>query len=138
MVFALVPLLDESYVQLGNGVRPPNISHPKDSSLEIIFGLLENLPGSGANDTIKIFLKFRTANEPLVLSGRSFDLTAVLNFDAGSDVIAKTFLIVGPLLKPLLFINKTVQVRRLFYYSRLKYTFGLGPFSFTANSQVIW
>lgn len=110
VVFALVPLLDESYVQLGNGVRPPNISHPKDSSLEIIFGLLENLPGSGANDTIKIFLKFRTANEPLVLSGRPFDLTAVLNFDAGSDVIAQTFLIVGPLLKPLLFINKTVQV----------------------------
>ena len=109
-------------MQLGSGLRvraspkPPNISHPSASSLEIIFGLVENLPDSGPNDTIEIYLKFRAANNPLVLSGRSLDLTAVLNFDTGSDVITKAFRIIGPLLKPLLSIFKTVNVSLCYRY----------------------
>lgn len=117
VVFALTPLLNESYIQFGNGLTVqifPNITRPKENSLEITFGLVENLPGSGPNDTIEIFLKFRTAYEPLVLSGRSLELTALYQFDSGSDVVAKGFLVVGPLLKPLLEINKTVEVRFLF------------------------
>ena len=110
----LSPLLNESYVKHGNGLivqLPPTISRPNVTSLSIPFGLVENLPGSSPNDTVEIFLQFRTANEPLLLSGRPLDLTAILNFDAGSDTITKKFLIVGPLLKPLLTINKTVEVR---------------------------
>lgn len=122
VVFSLSPLLNESYIQFGNGLTVqnfPNISHPKENSLEITFGLVENLPGSGPNDTIEIFLKFRTAYEPLVLSGRSLELTALLQFDSGSDVVAKGFLVVGPLLKPLLEINKTVEVRFLIFIAAL-------------------
>ena len=81
-----------------------------DASLNVPFGLIENLPGSGPDDTVEIFLKFRTANDSLVLSGRPVRLAAVLKFDAGSDNLTKTFMIVGPLLKPLLSINKTVKV----------------------------
>lgn len=122
MVFALSPLLNESYVKCGNGLTVqscPNISRPKENSLEITFGLVENLPGSSPNDTIEIFLKFKTAYEPLVLSGRSVELTALLQFDSGSDVVAKGFLVVGPLLKPLLEINKTVEVRFLIFIASL-------------------
>lgn len=115
-MYVLTPLLNESYVKRGNGLivqLPPMISQPNVASLSIPFGLVENLPGSSPNDTVEIFLQFSTANKPLVLSGRPLDLTVILNFDAGSNTITKQFLIVGPLLKPLLTINKTVEVRRL-------------------------
>ena len=87
-----------------------------NEALNVAFGTVVNLPGSGPNDTIEIFLKFRTANRPLVLSGRSLSLLATLNFDAGSDSSVKEFVIIGPLLKPLLSIVKTVEVRDLFFF----------------------
>lgn len=114
MLYVLTPLLSESYVKHGNGLTvqmSPTISRPQNASLNITFGLVENLPGSGTNDTVEIFLKFTTANKSLVLSGRPLYLTAILNFDVGFDEITKKFLIIGPLLKPLLSISKTVEVR---------------------------
>ncbi|CAH3166800.1 unnamed protein product, partial [Porites evermanni] len=113
LINVLTPFLNESYVKFGNGftlMQRPNITFVNHVSLNVAFGLLENLPGSGPNDTVEIFLKFGTANNPLVLSGRPLYLTALLNFDAGSDSSSKKFKIVGPLLKPLLSINKTVKV----------------------------
>lgn len=113
-MYVLNPLLNESYVKYGNGLTvqiPPIIIRANAAYLNITFGLVENLPGSGPNDTVEIFVKFSTANDPLVLSGRPLQLTAILNFDAGSSSTTKKFIIVGPLLKPLLAINKTVKVR---------------------------
>ena len=91
-------------------ITPVNVNE----AVNVAFGSVLNLPGSGTNDTIEIFLKFRTANRPLVLSGRPLSLLATLTFDAGSDASVKRFLIIGPLLKPLLTIVKTVEVRDLF------------------------
>ena len=118
LVYALSLVLNESYVNYGDGltlsqlptITPVNVNE----AVNIAFGSVLNLPGSGPNDTIEIFLKFRTANRPLVLSGRPLSLLATLKFDAGSDVSVKKFLIIGPLLKPLLTIVKTVEVRDLF------------------------
>ena len=81
-----------------------------NEGVNVAIGSVSNLPGSGPNDTIEIFLKFQTANRPLVLSGRPLSLLATLNFDAGSDASVKKFLIIGPLLKPLLSIVKTAEV----------------------------
>ena len=106
-----------SFVKYGDGLtlsQIPNITQVNLASLNIAFGSVLNLPGSGPNDTIEIFLTFSTANNPLVLSGRPLRLTAILKFDAGSDASNKEFLIVGPLLKPLLSIVKNVEVRHLF------------------------
>ena len=122
LVYVLTPFLNESYVKFGNGftlMQRPNITFVNHVSLNVAFGLLENLPGSGPNDTVEIFLKFGTANNPLVLSGRPLYLTALLNFDAGSDSSSKKFKIIGPLLKPLLSINKTVKVRTLIPFDSL-------------------
>ena len=91
-------------------ITPVNVNE----AVNVAFGSVLNLPGSGPKDTIQIFLKFRTANRPLVLSGRPLSLLATLTFDAGSDASVKRFLIIGPLLKPLLTIVKTVEVRDLF------------------------
>ena len=118
LVYALSLVLNESYVNYGDGltlsqlptITPVNVNE----AVNIAFGSVLNLPGSGPNDTIEIFLKFRTANRPLVLSGRPLSLLATLKFDAGSDAFVKKFLIIGPLLKPLLTIVKTVEVRDLF------------------------
>ena len=118
LVYALSPVLNESYVKHGDGltlsqlptITPVNVNE----AVKVAFGSVLNLPGSGPNDTIEIFLKFRTANRPLVLSGRPLSLLATLTFDAGSDASVKRFLIIGPLLKPLLTIVKTVEVRDLF------------------------
>ena len=118
----LTPFLNESYVKFGNGftlMQRPNITFVNHVSLNVAFGLLENLPGSGPDDTVEIFLKFGTANNPLVLSGRPLYLTALLNFDAGSDSSSKKFKIIGPLLKPLLSINKTVKVRTVIPFDSL-------------------
>lgn len=115
MVYALSPVLNESYVKLGDGLtvfQSPTITPVNvNKALIIAFGSVLNLPGSGPNDTIEIFVKFQTANRPLVLSGRPLSLLATLNFDAGSDSSVKKFVIIGPLLKPLLSIIKTVEVR---------------------------
>ena len=129
LVYVLTPFLNESYVKFGNGftlMQRPNITFVNHVSLNVAFGLLENLPGSGPNDTVKIFLKFGTANNPLVLSGRPLYLTALLNFDAGSDSSSKKFKIIGPLLKPLLSINKTVKVRTLIPFDSLSKWRGIG------------
>jgi len=117
-VYALSPVLSESYVKYGDGltlsqlptITPVNVNE----ALIVAFGSVLNLPGSGPNDTIEIFLKFRTANQPLLLSGRPLSLLATLNFDAGSDASVKKFVIIGPLLKPLLSIVKTAEVRGVF------------------------
>ena len=91
-------------------ITPVNVNE----AVNVAFGSLLNLPGSGPNDTIEIFVKFRTANRPLVLSGRPLILLATLKFDAGSDASVKRFVITGPLLKPLVTIVKTVEVSNLF------------------------
>lgn len=125
MVYVLSPVLNESYVKLGDGLtvfQSPTIT-PVDvnKALNVALGSVLNLPGSGPNDTIEIFVKFQTANRPLVLSGRPLSLLATLNFDAGSDSSVKKFVIIGPLLKPLLSIIKTVEVRGfVFFDSGLK------------------
>ena len=90
-------------------ITPVNVNE----AVNVAFGSVLNLPGSGPNDTIEIFLKFRTANRPLVLSGRPLNLLATLMFDSGSDASVKKFVIIGPLLKPLVTIVKTVEVRDL-------------------------
>ena len=90
-------------------ITPVNVNE----AVNVAFGSVLNLPGSGPNDTIEIFLKFRTANRPLVLSGRPLSLLATLMFDSGSDASVKKFVIIGPLLKPLVTIVKTVEVRDL-------------------------
>lgn len=113
VVDALAPVLNESFVKYGNGLTLsliPSITPVNSATLTIVFGTVSNLPGSGPNDTIEIFLKFNTANKPLILSGRRLYLTVTLNFDAGSSTGVKQFVIVGPLLKPLLSIVKTVEV----------------------------
>ena len=117
VVYALDPILSDSFVKHGDGLtlsQIPNIAVVNPASLNVAFGSVLNLPGSGSNDTIEIFLKFNTANKPLVLSGRPLHLTALLKFDAGSDASRKQFVIVGPLLKPLLSIIKTVEVNVFF------------------------
>ena len=91
-------------------ITPVNVNE----AVNVAFGSVLNLPGSGPNDTIEIFVKFRTANRPLVLSGRPLILLATLKFDAGSDASVKRFVIIGPLLRPLVTIVKTVEVRDLF------------------------
>ena len=91
-------------------ITPVNVNE----AVNVAFGSVLNLPGSGPNDTIEIFVKFRTANRPLVLSGRPLILLATLKFDAGSDASVKRFVITGPLLKPLVTIVKTVEVSNLF------------------------
>ena len=110
--------MNESYVKHGDGLTlsqlPTLTSVNVNEAVNVAFGSVLNLPGSGPKDTIQIFLKFRTANRPLVLSGRPLSLLATLKFDAGSDASVKRFLIIGPLLKPLLTIVKTVEVRDLF------------------------
>lgn len=113
MVNALSPILGDSFVKYGNGLTLsliPVITPANPTTLTIPLGTVQNLPGSGSNDTIEIFLKFNTANRPLILSGRRLYLTVKLNFDAGSDSGVKQFVIVGPLVKPLLSIVKTVEV----------------------------
>lgn len=118
MVYTLSPVLNESYVKHGDGLtlsQLPTITPVNgNEALNVAFGSVLNLPGSGPNDTIEVFLKFRTANRPLVLSGRPLSLLATLKFDAGSDSSVKKFVIIGPLLKPLLSIVKIVEVRDLF------------------------
>ena len=118
MVYVLSPVLNESYVKLGDGLtvfQSPTITPVNvNKALNVALGSVLNLPGSGPNDTIEIFVKFQTANRPLVLSGRPLSLLATLNFDAGSDSSVKKFVIIGPLLKPLLSIIKTVEVRGFF------------------------
>ena len=91
-------------------ITPVNVNE----AVNVAFGSVLNLPGSGPNDTIEIFVKFRAANRPLVLSGRPLILLATLKFDAGSDASVKRFVITGPLLKPLVTIVKTVEVSNLF------------------------
>ena len=118
LVYALSPVLNESYVKHGDGltlsqlptITPVNVNE----AVNVAFGSVLNLPGSGPNDTIEIFVKFRTANRPLVLSGRPLILLATLKFDAGSDASVKRFVITGPLLRPLVTIVKTVEVSDLF------------------------
>ena len=118
LVYALSPVLNESYVKHGDGltlsqlptITPVNVNE----AVNVAFGSVLNLPGSGPNDTIEIFVKFRTANRPLVLSGRPLILLATLKFDAGSDASVKRFVIIGPLLRPLVTIVKTVEVSNLF------------------------
>ena len=114
MVYALSVVLNDSYVKHGNGLtlsQAPTITPVNvNEGVNVAIGSVSNLPGSGPNDTIEIFLKFQTANRPLVLSGRPLSLLATLNFDAGSDASVKKFLIIGPLLKPLLSIVKTAEV----------------------------
>ena len=91
-------------------ITPVNVNE----AVNVAFGSVLNLPGSGLNDTIEIFVTFRTANRPLVLSGRPLILLATLKFDAGSDASVKRFVIIGPLLRPLVTIVKTVEVSNLF------------------------
>ena len=56
-------------------ITPVNVNE----AVNVAFGSVLNLPGSGPNDTIEIFLKFRTANRPLVLSERPLSLFVTLN-----------------------------------------------------------
>ena len=113
VVNTLSPALSDSFVKYGDGLTLsliPSITLLNPTTLTIAFGTVQNLPGSGSNDTVEIFLKFNTANRPLILSGRRLYLAVKLNFDAGSDNGVKQFVIIGPLVKPLLSIVKTVEV----------------------------
>jgi len=138
-VYSLSPVLSESYVKLGDGLtvfQSPTITPVNvNKALNIAFGSVLNLPGSGPNDTIEIFVKFQTANRPLVLSGRPLSLLATLNFDAGSDFSVKKFVIIGPLLKPLLSIIKTVEVRGFVFFFSIQLEGRTSFFLFLANDE---
>ena len=110
VVYALVPMLNSSFVKYDDGVTVPNITLVNQGSLKMAFGVVQNLPGLASSGIIEIFLKFKVSNNPLVLSGRSLALAAILNFDAGSDVTTRQFAIVGPSVKPFLTIVKSVKV----------------------------
>jgi len=96
-----------------------NITHPSPSVniingtiLDINFGYVQNYPTPlRTYRDIEIILKFKSQPQPLILSGRGFIVTGEVLF--GNDqrlVLFQLFNIVGPLLKPLLEISKTVKV----------------------------
>ena len=99
---------------MGSGLvaSAPNITRPNVTTLLIDLGLVQNLPGSGGPDTIEVLLKFQTSNSPLILSGRQLAAVISVNYDGGSQASPMAFMVVGPLLKPLLAILKSVKVRR--------------------------
>ncbi|XP_031561262.1 uncharacterized protein LOC116297218 [Actinia tenebrosa] len=89
----------------------PNITRPNTTTLKIDFGSVQKAPTPLQSfEGITIYLKFRSAYLPLVLSGRDFVLTALLNYTGGELNLPVPFTIIGPLVKPLLVITKSVQV----------------------------
>ena len=109
------PLLNLSSVVVGSGLvtfgGPFSVLPVNDTTLQINFGIIQNLPGaSNEDDSIELFVKFKTANKPLILSGRRQFLKAMIIYSGGSQVAVKEFMIVGPLVKPLLTILKRTEV----------------------------
>lgn len=90
----------------------PNITRPNSTTLVIDFGSVQKAATPLQwFEGITMYLKFRSANLPLVLSGRTFVLTALLNYTGGGRTLLVPFTVIGPLVKPLLVITKSVQVR---------------------------
>lgn len=104
-----------SVVTVGSGLNtsggPFQIVLVNSSALLVYFGTIQNLPGSPSKDDyIEMFLRFKTANEALILSGRQQFINVAMVFPGVSQAAVKEFMISGPLVKPLLSIVKRIGV----------------------------
>jgi hypothetical protein len=62
------------------------------------------------NDVLTVQVKFLVANEPVIFSGRSFEIESTVHYPGGFVSQTATLSVVGPLVKPLLQLAKSFQV----------------------------
>ena len=121
LVQVLEPLLNQSTIaQDVNSTLlisnpTPNITRINGSTLEIIFGFVQNPPTPRRSyQVLTILLKFKIAALPLVLSGRDLVVVGFVRFTGGQSIVNGLFKVIGPLIKPLLTIRKSVKVTNCF------------------------
>ena len=76
------------------------------------FTSITNVPDNlqSSEDLLAVKAKFLVVNQPLILSGRDFDIFCTVHFSGGTVSQTTKISIVGPLLKPLLKLAKSFQV----------------------------
>ncbi|XP_028390926.1 uncharacterized protein LOC114515809 [Dendronephthya gigantea] len=76
------------------------------------FPTITNQPDNidSEKDVLTVKVKFQVANEPVIFSGRNFDIVSTVFYPGGSVSQTATFYVVGPLVKPLLQLAKSYQV----------------------------
>ena len=83
-----------------------------DNKYTVEFPTITNQPDNinSDKDVLTVKVQFLVANEPVIFSGRSFDLVSDVYYPGGSVSQTATFSIVGPLVKPHLQLAKSFQV----------------------------
>ena len=89
-----------------------------DETYTLTFPTVTNQPDNvnSENDVLTVQVRFLVANEPVIFSGRSFEITSTVHYPGGSVFQNAMFSVVGPLVKPLLQLAKSFQVT-LFDYT---------------------
>lgn len=84
-----------------------------DNKYTVEFPTVTNQPDNinSDKDVLIVQVHFLVANEPVIFSGRSFDLISMVYYPGGSVSQTATFSIVGPLVKPFLQLAKSFQVK---------------------------
>ena len=101
-----------SYRNGGNLIIPSMTNSLVDNTYTVEFPSVTNQPDNinSENDVLTVQAKFLVANEPVIFSGRSFDILSTVHYPGGFVSQTATFSVVGPLVKPLLQLAKSFQV----------------------------
>lgn len=109
----LDPLLPQTTYSSGaNLVLSPMVKSQTSNTYTIAFTSISNTPDNAesSQDVLIIKATFMVVNQPLILSGRNFEILSTVVFPGGSLSETVKFSVVGPLLKPLLQLAKSFQV----------------------------
>lgn len=115
----LNPISSQTTYSNGGNLVPSALKISKSSNTYIVeFATISNTPDNveSSKDVLVIKANFSVANQPLILSGRNFEIVSSVSFPGGTLTQTVKFAIVGPLLKPLLQLVKSFQVYILFYF----------------------
>ena len=101
-----------SYTNGGNLVISSMTISLVHETYTLTFSTITNQPDNvnSKKDVLTLQVKFLVVNEPVIFSGRSFEITSTVHYPGGSVSQTATFSVVGPLVKPLLQLAKLFQV----------------------------
>ena len=83
------------------------------TTYSVEFPKITNKPDNidSEDDVLTVKVKFLVANEPVIFSGRSFDILSTVFYPGGNVSQTASFYVIGPLVKPLLQLAKSYQVK---------------------------
>ena len=114
----LNPILSQTTYSNGTNLVTSAVKISNSSNTYIVeFATISNTPDNveSSKDVLVIKANFSVTNQPLILSGRTFEIVSSVLFPGGTLTQTVKFKIVGPLLKPLLQLVKSFQVYTLLF-----------------------